>query len=184
MLATANSMDYGVRKNMGTILGDLTANAVQIALASLGLAAVIAASAELFYLIKWAGVGYLVYLGGKQFLKRGQALDLQNQAPPKSFGQLFWQGFAVSASNPKAIVFFSALFPIFLDPALPLLPQTALLALTFLLIDGTSLLIYSGFALRLKSFLQDSGKRHLQNRIVGSALIVAAVLLALKRRTE
>ena len=184
LLATANSMDYGVRKNVGTILGDLSANTIQMILASAGLAAIIAASAELFYAIKWAGVSYLIYLGIKQFLRKGARPDGRTAAPSKSFLQLFWQGFAVSASNPKAIVFFSALFPIFINPDLPLLSQTFLLALTFLIIDGTSLLIYSGFASRLKTYLQDQNKMHVQNRIVGSALIIAGILLALKKRTE
>ena len=184
LLATANSMDYGVRKNIGTILGDLSANSLQMILASAGLAAIIAASAELFYLVKWSGVAYLAYLGIKQFMKKGNGLHRKYETPPKSFRQLFWQGFAVSASNPKAIVFFSALFPIFIHPELPLLPQTLVLAFTFLIIDGTSLLIYSGFAFRLKGYLEDKGKMHMQNRIVGSALILAGILLAMKKRTE
>ena len=52
LLATANSMKYGVKKTSGTIFGDLSANLLQIILASAGLAAIVVSSGEIFHLIK------------------------------------------------------------------------------------------------------------------------------------
>ena len=62
LLATANSMKYGANKAVGTILGDLSANLCQIVLASIGLASIVISSGELFQLIKWCGVAYLIYM--------------------------------------------------------------------------------------------------------------------------
>ena len=88
----------------------------------------------------------------------------------------------MSAANPKAIVFFAALFPLFLNQAAPLLPQIVILALTFLTLDGLSLLLYATFAERLKSLLEDQQKMHLQNRIVGVLLILSGIMLSFVQR--
>ena len=69
LLATANSMKYGAKKTTGTILGDLTANLLQITLASAGLASIVISSGELFQVIKWLGVVYLVFMGVKKIIK-------------------------------------------------------------------------------------------------------------------
>ena len=90
----------------------------------------------------------------------------------------------MSAANPKAIVFFAALFPLFLDPNAPFLLQVSILALTFLAIDGISLLIYARFAEQLKSYLENREKVHLQNKIVGALLIFSGIMLSLVKRTN
>ncbi len=90
----------------------------------------------------------------------------------------------MSAANPKAIVFFAALFPLFLDPSAPFLIQVAILAATYLLIDGISLLIYTRFAGQLKSYLGNQQKVHLQNKIVGSLLIFSGIMLSMVKRVQ
>lgn len=90
----------------------------------------------------------------------------------------------MSAANPKAIVFFAALFPLFLDPSAPFLIQVAILAATYLLIDGISLLIYTRFAEQLKSYLENQQKVHLQNKIVGSLLIFSGIMLSMVKRVQ
>ena len=84
----------------------------------------------------------------------------------------------MSAANPKAIVFFAALFPLFISDDYSFWSQVVILAVTFLLIDGLSLLIYVQFAKRLKSYLENSKKVHLQNKIVGVLLIASGLLLS------
>ena len=178
LLATANSMKYGVRKTTGTILGDLTANLCQIILASAGLAAFVISSGTAFQVIKWCGVAYLIYMGISKF-RSGNVINLnQTKKSDRNFYQLFAEGFLMSAANPKAIVFFAALFPLFIDPSISFLPQVVLLSVTFLFLDGLSLVIYSLFAAKLKSFLENREKVHLQNRIVGILLIFSGLLLS------
>ena len=70
LLATANSMKYGKSKTVGTIVGDLTANLCQIIFASIGLATIVTSSGELFQIIKWCGVTYLIYIGITKILAK------------------------------------------------------------------------------------------------------------------
>lgn len=184
LLATANSMKYGTKKTVGTILGDLSANLCQIALASLGLASFVISSGAIFQFIKWCGVAYLIYMGLSKIFSKVQIELSTSKGQERSFSKLYGEGFLMSAANPKAIVFFAALFPLFLDPNAPFLLQVSILALTFLAIDGISLLIYARFAEQLKSYLENREKVHLQNKIVGSLLIFSGIMLSLVKRTQ
>lgn len=184
LLATANSMKYGRSKTVGTILGDLSANLCQIILASIGLAAIAISSGELFQLIKWCGVLYLIYIGIAKILSRPKITLQTDEVKERSWSKLYFEGFLMSAANPKAIVFFAALFPLFINEAYPIFPQIVILAITFLVIDGISLLIYASFASQLKSYLENQKKVHLQNRIVGSLLVLSGLMLSMVKRTN
>ncbi|OJJ14683.1 hypothetical protein BKI52_41335 [marine bacterium AO1-C] len=188
LLATANSMKYGTKRTLGTILGDLSANLCQMILASLGLASIVVSSGELFQVIKWCGVAYLIYMGINKILTKPQ-IDLstaneQEGNKRRGFGKLYLEGFLMSAANPKAIVFFAALFPLFIVSNAPFLPQVVVMAITYLAVDGLSLLIYAQFAERLKLYLENQEKVHLQNRIVGVLLIFSGLMLSLVRRSS
>lgn len=184
LLASANSMTYGVKKTTGTILGDLSANAIQIILSSLGLASIVISSGEIFSLIKWIGVGYLIYMGVMKIISKPKIGEFKKEGKDKSFLKLYSEGFFMSASNPKAIVFFAALFPLFIDQNLAFAPQVAILGITYLAIDGICLLVYAKFASRLKKYLEDQEKIHLQNRIIGTLLIFGGLMLATVKRSN
>ena len=183
LLATANSMNHGVKKTIGTILGDLSANFLQIILSSLGLATIIMTSGEVFYAIKWFGVAYLFYMGITKILSRTKTENFNEKKKEKSFFNLYGEGFMMSASNPKPIVFFAALFPLFIDQNLSFIPQVVILGLTYLVIDGISLLIYVHFASRLKNYLEDNEKIQLQNKIIGTLLVFSGLMLSMVKRT-
>jgi threonine/homoserine/homoserine lactone efflux protein len=89
----------------------------------------------------------------------------------------------MSASNPKPIVFFAALFPLFIDQHLAFIPQVVILGVTYLAIDGICLLIYVKFASKLKRHLENKEKIHLQNRIIGALLIFSGLMLSTVKRT-
>ena len=184
LLAAANSMNHGSKKAVGTIFGDLTANLIQMILSSLGLASIVVSSGEVFDAIKWLGVAYLIYMGLKKILAKVETRKLKGKEQDKSFRKLYAEGFLMSASNPKAIVFFAALFPLFINENLPFVPQVAILTTTYLVIDGVSLLFYQHFADKLKVYLQDKEKIHLQNRIVGGLLIFSGIMLSFVRRAN
>ncbi|QFT71843.1 LysE family translocator [Ruegeria sp. THAF33] len=177
LLMLSNSATNGLRRGLFTAAGDLTANFLQMLAAGLGLAALIATSATALTVIKWLGVTYLVYLGIKQILKARMS---ETQTAPKASRKSLWmQGFITSAANPKAVVFFAALFPLFIDAALPFWPQFAILSSTYLVMDGMFLTAYGGSASWLARRLQGPAKLWL-DRIGGSFMILAAILLGLK----
>lgn len=174
----SKSLSHGFHKSWATGAGDLTAHIWQISLASIGLVSVIYAFQDIFIVIKWAGVLFLVYLGIKQFKKKS-AIDASqnNKAVRKSV--LFGQGFAMSSSNPKAVVFFAALFPQFINTAAPTTIQFVILGLTYIVIDGCFLLFYGCFA----QWCMARFKKHIDkylNKLSGALLIASAVMLGLK----
>lgn len=176
ILIITNSLRFGLRRSLSTAAGDLTANTLQILAAGFGLVAIIAASANILVVIKWLGVAYLVWYGIRIFMAEPVPLDRETGAA--SPRKLFTQGFVTSAANPEAVFFFAALFPQFIDPALPLLPQIAILGVTYLIVDGLVLIAMGASAERLLGGLRHRGR--LLNRLAGSAMIAAAVLLGLK----
>ncbi len=185
LLMLSNSMASGFRPSIATAAGDLSANVLQMLAAGLGLATVLTASRHGFVVVKWAGVAYLAWLGMQQirrpFASQGELLE----APPVSSRRKLWlQGFVTSAANPKAVVFFAALFPQFLSKELAFWPQMLILGATYIAIDATFLLTYGASADWLASRLKGSTRRWL-DRLAGSCLLGAAVLLGLKtvRRT-
>ncbi|MCV6628496.1 MAG: LysE family translocator [Flavobacteriaceae bacterium] len=182
LLAAANSMKYGKTKTLGTIAGDLSANLIQMALASAGLATIVVQSGYLFGIIKWAGVLYLIYMGLRKILSKKEVFLEENGQDRGTLKKRYLEGFLMSAANPKAIVFFAALFPLFLDQTAALLPQILILAATYVVVDGLSLLTYTLFADGLKRHLEDRAKLHLQNKIVGVLLIISGLMLSLVKR--
>lgn len=178
LLMLSNSVGHGFRRSWPTAAGDLTANFLQMAVASVGLAGVIHSSREVFLAIKWAGVLYLVLLAIQQLRSRPAGED-QTRQSTRTKGSFYWQGFITSAANPKAVIFFAALFPQFIDSSLPLLPQFVVLSLTYLTIDGILLYCYGKFADLAARRLRGPLAVHLQ-RLSGTMLLGAAILLGTK----
>ena len=181
LLMLSNAMSHGFPRSLATAAGDLSANALQMLAAGLGLASVILASKEAFVVVKWAGVAYLVWLGAQKIWRaRNAAVGAGRVVADVPLGRLYAQGFITSAANPKAVVFFAALFPLFLDPGAAIAPQLVILGGTYIAIDGAFLFFYgvsaSWVARRLSGPMSA-----LMERASGAFLILAAVLLALRR---
>jgi threonine/homoserine/homoserine lactone efflux protein len=176
LLFMAQSMKLGVRNALPVIAGNHGANIIQMLLAGFGLAGAVAASADLFVIVKWLGVGYLLWLGFTM-MRRGGTSRRSGQADRGS--SLIRQGFVTAAANPYAVMFFAALFPQFLNPDAPLGPQILVLGVTYLAIDGLILLAMGASASKILSLLGDHAMS-LINRVSGALMIVAAALLALR----
>lgn len=179
LLMLSVSLSNGFHRSLATAAGDLSANAIQIALAGAGLAAVVTSSSRAFAVVKWAGVAYLVWMGVRQILASYRTGGDDVPAARATPGALWLRGFVTSAANPKAVVFFAALFPQFLDPGAPLPTQIVILGLTYILIDGAFLAVYGKGAGWLGARLH-SRHRPMVDRGAGACLIAAAVLLGLR----
>jgi len=179
LLMLSVSLSNGFHRSLATAAGDLTANTIQILLAGLGLGAVIAASRYGFAAIKWAGVAYLVWIGIRQVIGsfRGRSDSLAMRAASRR--QLWLRGFVTSAANPKAIVFFAALFPQFLNPHRSLAAQMAILGASYIVIDGCVLAFYGKGASWISQKIRRSHD-HWVERAAGASLVAAAVLLGLR----
>ncbi|MGB1027319.1 MAG: LysE family translocator, partial [Rhodospirillaceae bacterium] len=159
-----------------------TANMLQMLAAGLGLAAILAASANALTVIKWAGVAYLIWLGVRMIRKakvRDGAQGNDRATPKASLKSLWLQGFLTSAANPKAVVFFAALFPQFIQADSAFWPQFLILSATYIALDGAFLSAYGLGASWVARRFKGTARCWIE-RIGGGFMIGAAILLGLK----
>jgi homoserine/homoserine lactone efflux protein len=125
------------------ILGVASADVFFFALSATGIASLILASNLLFLTIKWFGVAYLLYLGISALFSKSGVIKIDAKTKQHCRKKLFSQGLVVQLANPKALMYFSALLPQFIDPSEPIIPQMALMGASCLLAD---ILVYSLFS--------------------------------------
>lgn len=179
LLTVKNSIKYGFKVSLAGILGNFVAMIIMATISALGLGAILLASSTLFATVKIIGGFYLVYLGIRVW--RTPLLKNDNQLSRfqgnKDFLLVFKEGVWVGISNPKAIAFFTALFPHFIDPTRSFVPQFLTLIFT---IEGISCFILAGYALltsRTAEFLCKDTSINLFHKLTGGAFIGFGVVL-------
>ncbi len=177
LLMLSNSMANGFRRSLATATGDLSANVLQMLAAGIGLGAVVHASEHAFTVIKWLGAAYLVWMGISRIRKAGRGGI--GTAQRGSLVRLWTQGFVTSAANPRAVVFFAALFPQFISAHAPFWEQFLALSVTYVVIDGLFLSAYGGGAAWIAGRLRPTARAWL-DRLSGGFLVAAGVALGLK----
>ncbi|MEO0368275.1 MAG: LysE family translocator [Pseudomonadota bacterium] len=183
LLMVSVSMSNGFNRSLATAVGDLSANALQILLAGFGLAAVLMSSQYGFAVVQWLGVTYLVWLGLKSIVSSFGHSDGVNKQSKASLGSLWMRGFITSAANPKAVVFFAALFPQFMDSQQQVFGQILILGITYLLIDAVFLACYGKGASWLAEKVGSSMNKSIE-RLSGAGLILTALLLGLRSNAQ
>lgn len=108
------SVDQGRRAGLASVLGVELGNSAHVVAATLGLSAILLASATAFSIVKYAGAAYLVYLGIRALL-RPATLKAVPPGAPKNLSRAFVQGVVVATLNPKTALFFLAFLPQFAD---------------------------------------------------------------------
>ncbi|SMC59510.1 LysE family translocator [Rhizobium sp. RU36D] len=164
----------------GVALGDLTAMTASI----LGLGALLATSATAFTVLKWIGGAYLIYLGIRLWrapVGDGPLADNDNLPEKKSL-RIFGHAFAVTALNPKSIVFFMAFMPQFVDHSAPFWPQMVIFEATFLVLAILNALTYALVADKARGFIRRRSVQKAVNRTGGTLLIAAGAVTAGYRR--
>jgi threonine/homoserine/homoserine lactone efflux protein len=164
--------------------GVVTGLSVHILLAATGLTALFASSMAAFEVIRWAGVGYLLYLAWGLLRASGDAPASDQPTVTRQYSSLFVQGLLTNLLNPKAVLFFLALLPQFVDPARGLVPiQIAILGLELMVIALAVFLSVAYVVGMLGRGLARSPRlMRWQSRIFGGALAGTAIWLALAER--
>jgi homoserine/homoserine lactone efflux protein len=177
LFVVSAAIGRGVRPGINATLGILAGNIVYFALSATGVAAVLVASSSLFNLLKLAGAGYLIWLGVRMLLTRaGEPAAVV----ASTVRQTFLRGFLVQTANPKALIFFVALLPQFINPEYAVGLQILLLGASSVLIEFCVLGVYVLLGARAR---QVAGA-HLAGpieRIGGSFLVAVGAHLALFR---
>jgi homoserine/homoserine lactone efflux protein len=184
LLVLSVSLTRGWPPGLQASAGILVANLLYFFLSATSLGAILLASWELFFLIKWLGAGYLIWLGLKTlFTRRASSHYTADGATPAHTGmRTVLHGVVAQGANPKALVFFTALLPQFVNPIEPLAPQIAILAMTSVLIEFGVLAGYAVLASRASGLAYRPRFASIINRVGGGLLIGAGAGLAMLKR--
>jgi len=168
----------GGRRALAGVAGIASANVIYFALSATGIASLIIASNLMFQIIKWVGVAYLVWLGCHAIFSASGPIQVAKSKASSSLGRLFSQGFVIEFANPKALMYFAAILPQFLDPASPILPQILIMGFTTLFIDLTSYTAYAYLGDRIARGGLKNWIVTLINKTAGGALLFAGFRMA------
>jgi homoserine/homoserine lactone efflux protein len=174
----ANSLAHGSRAGLLNVAGTQAGLALMMAILIIGLASVIEAMAWLFDWLRIAGALYLAWLGWK-LLRSPDAIGQAGEAP-RPRGGFFLQGFLVLMANPKALLWFGAFIPQFVDPKGNYVAQIAILGFTAMVVAALSDGAYAVLTGRAGAWLSRSRVR-LVSRLSGGFLIGGGLWLALTR---
>lgn len=183
LLVLSQALTRGAPKAIWSITGILAANTVYFILSATGVGAILLASYDLFFAIKWIGAAYLIWLGVSAFLGKSKSFSVRaGDATPVHGSRLFLNGFILQMSNPKALVFFTALVPQFINPHAAIVPQVAILAATSVVIEFTVQLFYAALAGRAAHLAAQPRFARITDRVAGSLLIGAGLGMAALRK--
>ncbi|WP_421855369.1 LysE family translocator [Marinomonas sp.] len=177
----ARSISRGARASFSLSLGMVMSDIVYLVMACYGLAAIASAWEEVFLVIRYAGAAYLIYLGWKMWISPVSTVSSgDNLQEAKNEMASFIQGFMISASNPKVILFYVAFLPTFMD--LTVLSATDIVLASFLtfvalLLGLTAISIGASQARR---FMKSERSMKTLNRTAGGIMASAGAFLALK----
>ncbi|MGI3899734.1 MAG: LysE family translocator [Janthinobacterium lividum] len=177
LLVISYALGHGRRPAAAIVAGVALGDVTSMTASMLGLGALLAASSLVFTALRWIGGAYLVYLGVK--LWRAPVAEAADaEAPPASLRKIFAHAYAVTALNPKGIVFFVAFVPQFLSASAPFLPQVAVLEATFVTMAIVNSALYAVLASAARQRLRQARVRRAVNRTGGTLLIGAGALAA------
>jgi len=184
LMCMTTALNEGKSSALVAAVGSITAAMGIMLVSALGLGALLAASELAFTVVKVIGSIYLIWLGIKTFGNKTEAIDLKRAAMETRRGLRphYVRGILVGSSNPKAILFFSAFFPQFLNPVEPFAIQYSILAITFIACEVSVLAMCAFGVSAIAPFLRS--KRHMRwiNRMTGGLFATMGCLLLLSRR--
>ncbi len=184
LLVISYALGHGRRTTTATVAGVALGDFTAMTASMLGLGALLATSATIFIVLKWAGAAYLVWLGIK--LWRAPVSDGSSQNAAGVVVErplrIFLHTYVVTALNPKSIVFFVAFLPQFLDMTRPLFTQMLIFETTFLVLAILNASTYALLASAARTTIRKPKIQTIVNRTGGSLLIGAGFVTAgLKR---
>lgn len=184
LYVSSRSLSQGIRAGLISALGVFAGCSVHIAGAVVGLSIVIAQSAMLFEVIKYAGAAFLIALGALALVRKSAASTDPTATPPVGAWQLFAQGALTSALNPKVAIFFVSFLPQFVDGSSPTARLQFLALGVWFAVQGTLVLFAVALLFgRASRCLRGSGRaRAVMEKVTGLILVGLGVRLALASR--
>ena len=187
VLAITNGILHGPRGALYAVLGNMSGFVFLSSISVAGVGAVMATTPLLYDILKWCGGIYLVYLGVSHWRSKKERLGVRDHIDEvKSLSplQLYQRGVVVTLSNPKAIVFVTALLPQFIDRQNPVISQFAILLVTMLILQMMVLNGYAFLASRIRDWLNAPGRMKAFHRVIGVIFIIFGVSLAFSSQSQ
>lgn len=184
LLALTNGMRYGARRTIASAMGNVTVTLVQAFISIAGLGTLLLASEAAFQIVKMAGAAYLIYMGITiLFTAKSSVAPVNSQSQEVfSLRKMYLQAALVTAGNPKAIVFFTAIFPQFINPEAAYLPQFCLLMSVGSFIAFSCFMLYAISGQKIVFLFSKATVGRYINRIIGATFIGAGLGLAAGNR--
>ena len=181
LYVASRSISQGVKGGMISALGVFAGCFVHISAAVLGLSIIISKSAYLFEVIKFAGAGYLIYLGVRAIISKPTANKIDEHLAKTNYWKLFKQGAITNALNPKVAVFFLSFLPQFIDAGSPYFKlQLFTLGVWFAVQGTTVLMVVAVIFGKTKDFFKRNPKVwRIQEKITGLVLVGLGIKIAL-----
>jgi threonine/homoserine/homoserine lactone efflux protein len=178
LLSISNSVAHGRRAAIFSSLGNISGLFLLSVAAIAGIGAVLQSASWVLGLLKTMGAAYLIYLGIRRWQLGGASVALSQPALElRTSRQFFIQGSLLALTNPKAILFFAALFPQFIAIEHPLLPQFVTLTGTLMSLSFVSLTSYALLANAAKGWLAGPQRIRLFNRVSGTAFVLLGLAM-------
>jgi homoserine/homoserine lactone efflux protein len=186
LLAINHGLNHGVGKTVYSGLGNLLGNILMAFVSMLGLGAILMASGLIFSIIKWTGIIYLIYIGIKSIIASFQN-NSDNQSSIKASkykknDRLFFDGFIIAVGNPKGILFFTALFPQFINIKSATANGFLIIFTTLAIVAFGCYMLYALFGVKLSHLFQMQQFKRWFNRISGSIFIGTGLALAFTKK--
>jgi homoserine/homoserine lactone efflux protein len=183
LLVVSQGLRRGTAGALWSAAGILVANALYFAISGTGVGALLAASGRLFTAIKWAGAAYLLYLAALAIFRPSlPALRGTSEGAGPARRGLVFRGLVLQLSNPKALLFFVAILPQFIDRSRPIVLQILVLGIASIVLEFVVLSAYGAVAARSARLLMQPRFATATSRLSGVFLMGAAVgLLRLDR---
>jgi len=185
LLGLAVATQHGVLRSLYVGGGVLTVFSLFALLSLSGIGALVLAEPGVLTVLRWFGVLYLVWLGTKAFLRFRAATSNQSLSDAVSAAEksssFFRHGFLMSMSNMNAVLFFTAIFPQFIDADVPIAPQVTLLYITFCACWLLAFLLYATLGALIREYVRNSSATRWLNLVSGTVYFAAAGMLGFRR---
>ena len=177
IVIVSHTMNYGIKNSVWTALGDISANFVQMVLIVFVIGSLLEDNPEIFVYFKWAGILYVLYLAYETFTAKIKTIRSVGKVSKNIFS-FYRDGFLVAGLSPKALVFFGTIFIQFINFETNVLFQFSILAITYVLLDFLTLMIYAFAAEKIAIWLK--GNPRILNTISACVLVLIAIIVATK----
>ncbi len=177
----AQGLAYGFRSSIGLNLGIVLGDIIFLLFAIFGLTAIAQFLGSLFLIVKFAGGGYLIWLGWKMWKKEPKTFKAAQEVEKRSFKKSFWAGLLLTLGNPKVILFYIGFLPAFMDLSSLTTVDIGIVSVVIATVLTVVNLAYAYSASRARMIFSSQRANRILNRSAGSVMIGAGVVIVARQ---